>query len=62
MFRQQFACFLDAVSDARGKFTVAKITTHRLRQLPPEFVAALGVNRFIAAIIPITVMLVNLKL
>jgi len=48
MFRQQFAGLLHAVDDARREFGFPKVTAHDVRQLPPEFIPALRVNRFIA--------------
>jgi hypothetical protein len=48
MFGQQFAGFLHAVGDARGKIAITEITGHGLRQLPPELVAALGMDCCIA--------------
>jgi len=47
MFGQQFARLLNAVGDARGKIALSKITAHRLRQPPPEFIAATGMHRLI---------------
>ena len=48
MLRQQFAGLLHPVDNARREFRFAKIAAHRVRQLPPEFIAALRMNPFIA--------------
>ena len=48
MFRQQVAGLLHAVDDARREFAFAKITTHDVRQFPPEFIPAFRVNCFVA--------------
>jgi len=48
MFRQQVAGLLHAVNDARREFGFAEITGHGVRQLPPEFIPAPGMNSFIA--------------
>lgn len=48
MLREQFAGLLDAVDDARGEFGLFEITGHGVRELAPEFFAALRMHGFVS--------------
>lgn len=48
MFCQQFTGLLHPVNDAGREFRFAKISSHRVRELTPKFIAAFCVDGFVA--------------